>query len=150
VKFKDRKPADARAFETRVRVQWGDVDVAGIMYFAAYWRVAERAEMDMFRELGFPYAEIFERYDIWLPRVHVEADYHAPALMDDWLRVRTHVEKVGASSVRWRTVVLNERTGNPGAELTLTIACMDRASGHSKPMPPEMRAALLACVGSDA
>lgn len=150
MKFKDRKPADARAFETRVRVQWGDVDVAGIMYFAAYWRVAERAEMDVFRELGFPYAEIFEKYDVWLPRVHVEADYHAPALMDDWLRARTHVEKVGASSVRWQTVIFNERTGEPGAALTLTIACMGRRSKHSQPMPPELRAALLACVGNGA
>lgn len=148
MKLKDRVPADARTFSTRARVQWGDVDVAGIMYFAAYWRIAERAEMDMFRELGFPYAEIFDRYDVWLARVHVEADYHAPALMDDWLRTRTHVEKVGASSVRWQTVVINERTGEPGAVLTLTVACMGRGSKHSKPIPPEMRAALLTCVGS--
>jgi len=149
-RFKDTLPSDARAFEARVRVQWADIDVAGICYFAAYWRFAERAEMDMFRDLGYPYAEIFDRYDMWLPRVHVEAEYHAPALMDDRLRLRTHIEKVGASSVRWRTVVFNERTGEPGAAFGLTIACMDRASKRSVPLPAELRAALLACVGSAA
>ena len=149
-RFKDTLPSDARAFEARVRVQWADIDVAGICYFAAYWRFAERAEMDMFRDLGYPYAEIFDRYDMWLPRVHVEAEYHAPALMDDRLRLRTHIEKVGASSVRWRTVVFNERTGEPGAAFGLTIACMDRASKRSVPLPADLRAALLACVGSAA
>jgi YbgC/YbaW family acyl-CoA thioester hydrolase len=147
-RFVDSLPADARTFETRVRVQWGDIDAAGICYFAAYWRFAERAEMDMFRDLGYPYAEIFERYDMWLPRVNVQADYHAPALMDDWLRMRTHIEKVGASSVRWRTVVFNERTNEAGAEFILTVACMNRASHRSVPLPPEMRERLLACLGT--
>ncbi len=149
-RFKDALPAGARAFETRVRVQWADIDVAGICYFAAYWRFAERAEMDMFRDLGYPYAEIFDRYDIWLPRVNVQADYHAPALMDDWLRMRTHLERVGASSVRWQTVVFNERTGAAGAVFTLTTACMDRTTKTSAPLPPELRADLLACVGDAA
>lgn len=147
MKFQDAIPAGARAFETRVQVQWGDVDIAGIMYFAAYWRVAERAEMNMLAELGFQYVDLFERYGIWLPRVHAEADYHAPALMDDWLRARTHVERVGASSVCWRTVVFNERTGEAGANLSMTVACMDAASKRGAPLPADLRAALLACVG---
>lgn len=130
-------------FETRLAVQWADVDVAGIMYFASYWRFAERAEMEMFRELGFPYNTVFDDFDFWLPRVRAEAEYHAPALMDDWLRLRTHVEKVGASSVRWKTVAFNERNGEPGAELTLTVACMDRTTKRSRPLPPQLREALL-------
>jgi len=146
-RYRDTKPSGARAFATRLRVQWGDVDIAGICYFAAYWRFAERAEMDMFRDLGFPYGEVFDRYDIWLPRVDVHAEYHAPALMDDWLDMRTHVEKVGGSSLRFKTVVTNERTGEPGAAFTLTVACMDRATKKSAPLPAELRSALLACVG---
>ncbi|HEY8315067.1 MAG TPA: thioesterase family protein [Candidatus Baltobacteraceae bacterium] len=148
MKFKDTTPPDARVFTTRMRVQWGDIDIAGIMYFAAYQRYVERAEMDMFRDLGFPYDVIFERFDIWLPRVHVEATYFKPALMDDWLTMRTHVLKVGASSIRWVTLVDNERTGETGATFHLTAACMDRATHKSRPSPPELRAALLACLGS--
>ena len=133
-------------------MQWADVDVAGILYFAAYWRFAERAEMDMFRDLGFPYNTVFDDLDFWLPRVKLEAEYHAPALMDDWLRMRTHVERVGASSITWKTVMFNERTGEPGAEFRMTVACMDRASKKSRPLPPTLREALLAGVslqGSD-
>ena len=113
-RYKERLPAGARVFESRLQVQWADVDIAGIMYFAAYWRFVEYAEICYFAELGFPYDTVFDEYDFWLPRVRAEAEYHAPALMNDWLRMRTHLEKVGASSVRWQTVDLqrtHRRTG---------------------------------------
>lgn len=128
-------PEGARIFETRMQVQWADVDIAGIMYFGAYWRFIEYAEICLFAELGFPYDTVFEEYDFWLPRVRAEAEYHAPALMNDWLRMRTHLEKVGASSVRWQTVVFNERTGEPGGAFTLTVACIDRRTKRSRLMP---------------
>jgi acyl-CoA thioester hydrolase len=140
-------PQSARVFESRLQVQWADVDIAGIMYFAAYWRFVEYAEICFFAELGFPYDTVFDEYDFWLPRVRAEAEYHAPALMNDWLRMRTHLEKVGASSVRWQTVVFNERTGKPGGAFTLTVACMDRVKKTSRPMPEPIRAALAASLG---
>ncbi len=144
--FKDTTPAGARIFETRVMVQWADVDIAGIMYFAAYQRAVERAEMDFFGEIGFPYNTVFEDYDIWLPRVHVEAQYHKPALMGDWLTLRTHLRHVGASSVKWQTVVYNDRTGEAGAAFNLVVACMDRRTHQSRPLPVLMRSALIECL----
>jgi acyl-CoA thioester hydrolase len=150
VRYHESLLPGARVFETRVRAQWCDVDVAGIVYFAAYWRFVERAEMDFFRDLGFSYDRVFDELDFWLPRVRCEAEYHAPALMDDWLRLRTHVERVGASSLRWKTVVFNERTGEPGAEFTLTVACIDRLRKKSRPLPEPLRAALVACLPQDA
>lgn len=147
-RFRDPLPVGARTFESRDQVQWCDVDFAGIMYFAAYWRFEEHAEMRMFAELGYPYERAFDEHGIWIPRVHAETDYHAPALMGDWLRLRTHVERVGASSIAWRTVVFNERTGEAGAVMGLTVACIDRTTGKSRALPPAMRAALHACLGA--
>ena len=144
--FRDMLPPGARTFDSRLRVQWADVDIAGILYFAAYWRFAELAEMDMFRELGFPYNTVFDQLDFWLPRVKAEAQYHAPALMDDWLRIRTHLEHVGASSVRWRSVVFNERTGEAGAQFVLTAACMDRTTKKSRSLPEPLREALVGAL----
>ncbi|MGC1381146.1 MAG: thioesterase family protein [Candidatus Baltobacteraceae bacterium] len=142
-RFKDRLPTGARTFEARLQVQWADVDVAGIMYFAAYSRFAEYAEMQLFAALGFPYERVFAEYGFWLPRVRVEAEYHAPALMSDWLRMRTHVEHVGRSSVRWQTVVFNERTGEAGAAMTFVVAAIDAQSKKSCAIPEAIRAALV-------
>lgn len=149
MRYRDTRPPGARVFETRLRVQWADIDIAGIMYFAAYQRYAERAEMDFFHELGFPYNDVFDTYDIWLPRVHVETDYYHPAHMDDWLVMRTHIQKVGASSLRWKTDVFNERSEEVGAAVALTVACMERSTHKSRPLPSEMRSKLLACLGTD-
>jgi acyl-CoA thioester hydrolase len=145
-RFRDTLPPGVRAFESRLQVQWADVDIAGIMYFAAYSRFAEYAEMKLFAELGFPYESVFERYGFWLPRVRVEAEYYAPALMSDWLRMRTHVERVGASSLRWKTVFFNERTGEAGALVTVIVAAIDATTKKSRPLPEPIRSALLACV----
>ncbi|HUN29466.1 MAG TPA: thioesterase family protein, partial [Alphaproteobacteria bacterium] len=73
--FRDSLPEGARTFETRAQVQWGDCDIAGIIYFVNYWRYAEHAEMEMFRELGFPYDSVFDDLNFWLPRVRAEADF---------------------------------------------------------------------------
>lgn len=145
-RFRDNLPPSARIFEARLQVQWADVDIAGIMYFAAYSRLAEYAEMQLFAELGFPYENVFEQYDFWLPRVRVEAEYHAPAFMSDWLRMRTHVEHVGTSSIRWRTVFFNERTAEPGAAMSVVVATIDSATKKSRPLPEPIRTALIACV----
>src|SRR5579862_2199389 len=146
MRFKDNVPAGARTFEARLPVQWADVDIAGIMYFPTYWRFAEYAEMEMFRELGFNYATVFDDLDFWLPRVRAEAEYHAPALMGDWLKMRTHIEKVGGSSIRWTTVIFNERTGEASAQMTLTVAAMDRKTKKSRPLPKSLREALLGAI----
>jgi acyl-CoA thioester hydrolase len=141
-RFKDDLPAGARTFETRLQVMWADVDIAGIMYFAAYWRFAEYAEQHMFEAIGFPYERVFDEFDFWMPRVHCEAEYFAPALMGDWLRLRAHVERVGASSIRYQVVIFNERSGEAHAALTLTIAAMSRATKKSMPLPEPIREAL--------
>jgi acyl-CoA thioester hydrolase len=145
-RFKDTLAAGTRTFEARLQVQWADVDVVGIMYFAAYPRFAEYAEMQMFAELGFPYESVFTQYNFWLPRVRVEAEYHAPAEMSDWLRMRTHIERVGASSVRWKTVLFNERTGEAGAVISFIVAAIDGATKKSRPLPEPIRSALLGCA----
>jgi acyl-CoA thioesterase FadM len=70
--------------------------------------------------------------------------------MGDWLRLRTHITHVGKSSIRWETVLFNERTGDAGAVLRYVVACIDSRTLKSRPLPPEIRAALLECLGEDA
>lgn len=142
MKYKDTTPPGARIFEVRDRVRWSDVDIAGIIYFGAYVRFIELAEMELFRDIGYPYGEMFERLNIWLPRVHLDFDFYAPALMDDELLLRTHIEKLGASSITMRMIVHNERAQEVDAAATLVVAAVDRATMKSRPIPQEFRAAL--------
>ena len=63
------------------------VDKAGIIFYGAYVRFFEIAETELFRSAGVPYSEVFDRFDIWLPRVHLECDFRYPPRLDDHLRV---------------------------------------------------------------
>ena len=138
--------ATGRVFEVRDRVRWSDVDIAGIIYFGAYVRFVELAETELFRELGFPFARMFDQLDVWLPRVHLDFDFHRPARMDDELVVRTRVAKLGNSSITLKIAVHDAATDAVDASCTLIVATVGRKNMRSRPMPPELRAALLACM----
>ena len=68
---------ETKPFMVDERVRWSDVDYAGIIFYGAYFRFFELAEMELFREAGVPYSDVFERFDIWLPRVHLDCDFMA-------------------------------------------------------------------------
>ena len=146
LKYKDTTPPGARVFEVRDLVRWSDVDIAGIIYFGAYVRFIELAETELFRSLGFAYSKMFEQLDIWLPRVHLDFDFFSPALMDDELLCRTHIERLGGSSIAMRMIIHNQRAGDVAASATLVVAAVNRATMKSCPIPPKLRAALEPCL----
>lgn len=122
-----------RGIVVEERVRWSDVDAAGIICYGAYLRFYEIAETELFRAAGEPYHEVFDRYDIWLPRVHIESDFAQPAFLDDLLRVSAGVERVGRSSIHLDFRV--ERAGVEIARARFVMACVGRKDLRSTPLP---------------
>src|SRR5260370_10178179 len=87
-------------FTIEERVRWGDVDAASIIFYGSYIRFFEIAETELFRASGIPYGKVFDELDIWLPRVHLECDFHRAAQLDDLLEVRVWVGRFGRTSMR--------------------------------------------------
>src|SRR5215510_10604903 len=87
-------------FSIEERVRWGDVDAAGIIFYGSYIRFFEIAETELFRAAGLPYGVVFDQLNIWLPRVHLECDFHRAAQLDDLLEVSIYVGKIGTTSLR--------------------------------------------------
>jgi 4-hydroxybenzoyl-CoA thioesterase len=132
----------ARPFVIDEYVRWSDVDKAGIIFYGAYVRFFEIAETELFRKAGVPYSEVFDRFDIWLPRAHLECDFHYPARLDDQLRVAAYFTRFGRSSI-----VINFDVVHLGAQ-TLAAAghevlvCTDRQSLRPRALPEELRSLL--------
>src|SRR5437762_14202743 len=76
-------------------VRWSDVDFAGIIFYGAYVRFFEIAETELFRACGLAYAQVFDRYDLFLPRKAVHSEFYSPARLDDRLRVATYIVRIG-------------------------------------------------------
>jgi len=132
----------AKPFVIDEYVRWSDVDFAGIIFYGAYVRFFEIAETELFREAGLPYSEVFDRFDIWLPRAHLDCDFKYPARLDDRLRVAAYFTGFGTSSIgiNFDVVVAKEnRLAAAGHEV---LVCTDRKSLKSRPLPPALRAML--------
>lgn len=134
-------------FTIEERVRWGDVDAAGIIFYGSYIRFFEIAETELFRAVGLPYGKIFEELNIWLPRVHLECDFHRAAQMDDLLEVSVYVARIGKSSLRLNFEVRKRNEAGEIEEKLMATAhfvlvSTDRANLKPLPVPEELRRAL--------
>lgn len=120
-------------------VRWSDVDYAGIIFYGAYVRFFEIAETELFREAGVPYSQVFDRFNIWLPRVHLECDFQYPARLDDRLRVAAYFTRFGSSSVALAFDVLHVAAWRLAAAGREVLVCTDRGSMGPRVLPPELR-----------
>ena len=86
-------------FAVQEYVRWEDIDAAGIINYQAYLRFFGLAEAELYRSCGLSYREMFEVVGVWLPRVHVECDFHHPVVLDDLLVVEAWFGKIGTTSI---------------------------------------------------
>ena len=136
-----------KKFTIEERVRWGDVDAANIIFYGSYIRFFEIAETELFRAVGMPYGKIFDELDIWLPRVHLECDFHRAAQMDDLLEVSVYVGRIGTTSVRLNFEVRRKtEDGTIEKDLMATahfvLVSTDRKDLKPLPVPDELRRAL--------
>ena len=123
-------------------VRWSDVDFAGIIFYGAYVRFFEIAETELFRAAGAPYGEVFDRFGIWLPRVHLECDFMYPARLDDRLRVATYIGRFGNSSIRLQFDVLHLKARRLAAAGHEVLVATDRDTMKPRPLPGDLRSML--------
>ena len=134
-------------FSIEERVRWGDVDAAGIIFYGSYIRFFEIGETELFRAVGLPYGKVFEELKIWLPRVHLECDFHRAAQMDDLLQVSVYVGNIGRTSLRLNFEVRRKtEDGTLEKDLMATahfvLVSTDRENLRPLPVPETLRAAL--------
>ena len=123
-------------------VRWSDVDYAGIIFYGAYVRFFEIAETEMFRACGLAYREVFDRYEVFLPRRAVHAEFFRPARLDDRLRVATYVGQVGTKSLTLNFDVMAYDSPTLVAAAWQVLVCAGKTSLKSQPLPRELVAAL--------
>ena len=136
-----------KTFTIEERVRWGDVDAAGIIFYGSYIRFFEIGETELFRAVGLPYGKVFDKLQIWLPRVHLECDFHRAAKMDDLLEVSVRVGRIGRTSLRLNFEVRRKNeAGKIEADLMATahfvLVSTDRENLKPLLVPEELRRAL--------
>jgi len=132
----------SKQFTIEEHVRWSDIDRAGIIYYGQFLRFFEIAETELFRSVGLPYSKVFDRFDIWLPRVQIHFDFRKPLVLDDLIEVSAYVGRFGNKSLTLRFEVTKKGEADPVAEGHVVLACVSRSTFKSVPVPAELIEAL--------
>lgn len=82
-----------------LRVYYEDTDLAGIVYYANYLKFIERGRTEALIALGIDLRALQTDTGLVFAVRRVEADYLAPARLQDQLDVRTSVLAIGGASL---------------------------------------------------
>ncbi len=127
------------------RVPYADTDQMGVVYYANYLTLFERARNELMRACGYTYREC-EAEGWMLPVIHAEVDYKSPAKYDDLLEVTAYVS--GRRGVRLEIACEVRRRGDERILVSgFTRHCFVSTKTF-RPMPPPE--ALLTAMGLDA
>ena len=112
-----------------VRVYYEDTDAGGIVYYANYLKFAERARTEMLRLIGRQQFDMLREDGIGFTVRSCQADYLAPARLDDVLEIRSTVSEVQGASMRMSQRIW--RGDRLLCDLRFRIAVMNR---HGRPV----------------
>lgn len=130
-------------FSIDCRVYYEDTDAGGVVYYANYLRFAERARTEWIRaQTGRTDALWTDQDPIFVVR-HLEADYQAPARLDDLLTVTVDLVRIGGASL---DLLQNIKRGPETlVAIKVTLVCVTQ-DGKVLRLPPEWRQKLGPCL----
>src|SRR3989304_4334258 len=89
-------------FRKPIKVCFGDIDNAGIVYYPRFMHYFHLAMEEFFSsEMEIDYAEVLHRHKVSLPTVHLEADFRRRMRYGDQINIEVRVINVGRTSVTW-------------------------------------------------
>ncbi|MBI2188935.1 MAG: acyl-CoA thioesterase [Acidobacteria bacterium] len=113
-------------FRLRRRVQFYEVDFAGIVHFSWFFRYMEEAEHGLWREAGLSIAA----HDAGLafPRVAASFEYRRPLRFEEEFDVSIRIAAIGEKTIRYACEVTRGDTRI--ATGAMTIACVSHRPGE--------------------
>ena len=139
-------------FTWPVRVYYEDTDTGGVVFYANYLKFFERARTEWLRSGGIEQSALAEAFGIMFVVMRTAVDYHAPAKLDNELKLTVVVETLGRASVEfrqqaWRVgssgrltdVVTRPQIAEPAPVLLATasikVACVDQHTLRPRALP---------------
>jgi 4-hydroxybenzoyl-CoA thioesterase len=135
------------AFRTAVTLRFGDIDLAGVLYYPRFLHYVHVAMEEFFAlELGRSYAAVVVEDRFGLPAVHLETDFRRPLRYGDRVEIEVRVTRVGRTSVAWRYVFLRNGEAAPAAEVRVVTAGIDLDTFTARRLPDWLRDRLVPLI----
>jgi acyl-CoA thioester hydrolase len=125
-------------FDWTVRVYYEDTDAGGIVFYANYLKFFERARTEWLRANDIGQQALRDASGAIFVVKGAEIEYHAPARLDDVLKLTLSIEKLGRASVQfiqqaWRGDALL-------ASARVKVGCVDAATMRPRALPDDVAA----------
>ena len=89
-------------FRAPIKVCFGDIDNAGIVYYPRFMHYFHLAMEEFFGcELGVDYADVLHKHNVSLPTVHLESNFRQRLKYGDRVNMEVRVLNVGRTSITW-------------------------------------------------
>ena len=122
--------------ETRVRVRYAETDQMGVVYHANYLVWFEVGRVELMRQMGQDYKSM-EQEGFGIAVVEANARYKSPARYDDELIVKTHIDHVRGSILRFAYGIYRAADDVLLCEGTTTHIVVDRSMKRTT-LPPRL------------
>jgi len=100
--FKNGNPINMSSeFSWSIRIYYEDTDAGGVVFYANYLKFFERARTEWLRAAGIGQQALSESDDVVFVVKSTSVDYHAPAKLDDELKLTVVVEKQRGASMEF-------------------------------------------------
>ena len=132
-------------FSWTVRVYYEDTDAGGVVFYANYLKFFERARTEWLRAAGVAQQELMETQQAMFVVKSTAVDYHAPAKLDDELKLTVTVERLGRASVQFLQEAWRLNGEEPALLVTgrIKVGCVDSKTFKPRAIPNSVLEALV-------
>jgi len=128
------------AFRSLLKIRFGDIDHAGIVYYPRFLHYFHVALEEFFgQELGIDYPILIDEHRIGLPTVHLETDFRQPMRYGDRFDVEVKVLAIGKTSITFGYRVFKRGEKEPLVEGHNVTVCLDMESFKKRDIPDWLR-----------
>lgn len=132
--------------ETKLRVRYAETDQMGIVYHSNYFLWFEVGRVELLRQLGFSYRDMEAQDNCCIAVIDARCRYKSPARYDDEIIVRTQLENMRESVIRFEYELFRATDGTLLAEGDTTHIVVDREMKKT-PLPQKYFDAFQAAMG---
>lgn len=123
-----------------IRVYYEDTDAGGVVFYANYLKFFERARTEWLRAAGIGQEALAASHGVLFVVKSAAVNYHAPAKLDDELKVSVVVERLGHASVQLIQEAWREAGGGRVLLATgkIKVGCVGVADFRPAGMPDDV------------
>lgn len=122
-------------------VRFADCDPAGIVFFPNYFRMLNGVVEDWWASLGHPWTQLVGERRMGTPTVRLDTEFVRPSKMGEVIRFHLSVERLGASSLTLRHVVIGDDVARMRVRQVLVATSLDTHKAIA--WPDDVRAAIV-------